>query len=109
MNLRGTDLPLAPVFNAYAILTRSGGQLEVFIDSKKITEEIQESLVSQLSGNLNWYSYEGIYDRVQHYVRNRAINSMCVTTTKICQSKNRSIQIPAKCGSANIATRTWAA
>ncbi|KAG4077000.1 hypothetical protein HA402_015987 [Bradysia odoriphaga] len=69
LNLRGTDLPLAPVFNAYAILIRSTEQLEVFIDSVKISQEIKHNLSSELGGNVNWYSYDEIYDRVQHYVK----------------------------------------
>lgn len=69
MNLRGTDLPLAPVFNAYVILTRSAQQLEVFIDSIKISDDIKQSLASQLNGTVSWRSYEEIYDRVEYYVR----------------------------------------
>lgn len=69
LNLRGTDLPLAPVFNAYAIITRSTEQLEVFIDGVKISEEIKQNLMAELDGNVTWYSYDEIYDRVQHYVR----------------------------------------
>lgn len=70
LNLRGTDLPLAPVFNAYVILSRTAKHLEVFIDSKKISEEIKQNLASQLNGNVNvtWYSYEDVYERVQNYV-----------------------------------------
>lgn len=51
------------------ILTRTARHLEVFIDSIKITEEIQQNLATQLSGNVTWYSYEEVYGRVQYYVR----------------------------------------
>lgn len=43
--------------------------MEVFIDSVKISDEIQENLLFQLQGNVTWYSYNETYDRTQHYVR----------------------------------------
>ncbi|CAG7832130.1 unnamed protein product [Allacma fusca] len=79
LNLRGSDLPLAPVFFSYVILTAE--RLDVFMGLAKLSREIIDELTNQIQ-NIHFYEYEDIYSELSEY------NTNYPTDGKIWLSRN---------------------
>ncbi|OXA57386.1 xaa-Pro aminopeptidase 1 [Folsomia candida] len=63
LNLRGSDIPYNPVFFVYVIVSPS--MLHIFIDPRKVNNEIRSSITSELNNNVEFHSYECVVDKLK--------------------------------------------
>jgi len=74
LNLRGTDLPEAPTFFAFAILTHT--EIELFIEDVKLSDEIKGTLINETDATISFSPYQTILDRLKIRVGRNLTNYM---------------------------------
>lgn len=58
LNLRGSDLPLAPTFFSFAFILRD--HLHLFVDADRLSVEIQNELEIQTERNITYHNYSDV-------------------------------------------------
>lgn len=75
LNLRGSDLPLAPTFFSFAFILRD--HLHLFVDAERLSAEIQNELAIQTGDSITYHNYSDVVDQLALIVVQIQVVKLC--------------------------------